>query len=82
MDSLNEGTFDMLWSPTPLGGSQLPKKETFQRLDCVLSRVHYLKIPLLQDLLPPPHQKGGAHVEMEMGEALRFSLTSERRTST
>lgn len=55
---------------------------TTSKAGLCVSCVRYLKIPLLQNLLPPPHQKGGAHVEMEMGEALRFSLTSERRAST
>lgn len=69
---------------TPLGGFQHPKNKyhTISKAGLCVSCVRYLKIPLLQNLLPPPHQKGCAYVEMEMGEALGFSLTSERRTLT
>lgn len=30
MELLNEGTFDMFCSPTPLGGGQLPKNKHFK----------------------------------------------------
>lgn len=37
----------------------------------------YLEISLLQYFFPPSHQEGGAHVQVEMGEALWFSLPRE-----
>lgn len=39
----------------------------------------HLEVLLLQDLLPPAYQEGGAHVQVEVGEALGLGLDGGER---